>query len=231
MKGIKLSPSVMCANLTNLEKSVKELESLNVDYLHIDVIDGAFSPSMPLGIDTIKKLRDITDMDFDVHIMSLNNEMYIKELLAIGVQQISFHYESSLHVDRHINLIKKAGVDVGVALNPATSLSVLDYILPELDSVLLMLINPGFATDKNEQQVKYANQKIRDLKKLITDKNLDVAIQVDGRVSMASIPELVKSGADNLVLGSTSLFSKENSLTENKKTIDDIILKSIKDIK
>lgn len=220
MRKITLSPSVMCMDLTNLEKSIREIEAIGIDALHIDIIDGAFSPSMPLGIDTVKKLRSITDLPFDVHIMSLNNEYFINEILDIGVQHITFHYETSLHVDRYINLIKERGVGVGVALNPATSLSTLDYILPQVDLIMLMLINPGFATNKNEKQVSYAKQKVEDLRKLIDDKGYDATIQVDGRVSLDTIPMLVKAGADNLVLGSTSLFMKDNTLEENKKRLD-----------
>ncbi|MED0746863.1 ribulose-phosphate 3-epimerase, partial [Aeribacillus composti] len=159
-KKITIAPSIMCADLCNLEKSVKEIEKEGLDTLHIDIIDGHFSPSMPLGIDTIKQLRKITDMNFDVHIMSNNNEFFIQEMIKIDVQQISFHYETSTHIDRYINLIKNNGIKAGLALNPATPLSVLDYILPQCDTILLMLINPGFATDENEKQVSYAIKKV-----------------------------------------------------------------------
>src|SRR5699024_9436466 len=120
--------SIMCADLCNLENSVKEIEASGIDTLHIDVIDGHFSPSMPLGLDTIKQLRKITNMNFDVHVMTRNNKFFIQELIDIGVQQITFHIESSMHIDRNINLIKKNGIKAGVALNPDTSLSSLDYI-------------------------------------------------------------------------------------------------------
>ncbi|MDL2276421.1 ribulose-phosphate 3-epimerase [Breznakia sp. OttesenSCG-928-G09] len=228
MRTITLSPSVMCMDLTNLEKSIREIEKIGIDALHIDIIDGAFSPSMPLGIDTVKKLRSITDLPFDVHIMSLNNEYFINELLDIGVQHITFHYETSLHVDRYINLIKQRGTTVGVALNPATSLSTLDYILPQVDLIMLMLINPGFATNANEKQVPYAKQKVEDLHNLIKQRELTTKIQVDGRVSLDTVPMLVKAGADNLVLGSTSLFMKNNTLSENKKILDEAIMKGLK---
>lgn len=219
MKKIVLSPSVMCADLVNLASSVKELEEIGIDTLHIDVIDGAFSPSMPLGIETIKRMREITKLDFDIHIMAMNNEYFIKEMLAIGVQNITFHYETSLHIDRYVRLIKDAGARAAIALNPGTSLSVLDAIIEELDMICLMLINPGFATNKNEKQVPYATQKITKLKHMIESKGLSTSIQVDGRVSLDSIAELVYAGADNLVLGSTSLFIKENSLAENRRLV------------
>ena len=228
MKKTAISPSVMCADLVNLENSIKELEAIGVDSLHIDLIDGLFSPSMPLGIDTVKKIRKITNMEFDVHIMSMNNELFINEMVDIGAESITFHYESSFHTDRLINLVKKSGAKVGIALNPATSLSVLEYILPQCDSVLLMLINPGFATDKSEKQVSYADKKVKDLYELIRKNNLDVKIQVDGRVSLETIPKLVSAGADSLVVGSTSLFIPGKTISENKKLLDISISEGLK---
>ena len=228
MKKIAISPSVMCADLVNLENSIKELEAIGVDSLHIDLIDGLFSPSMPLGIDTVKKLRKITNMEFDVHIMSMNNELFINEMLDIGAESITFHYESSFHTDRLINLVKRGGAKAGIALNPATSLTVLDYILPQCDSILLMLINPGFATDKGEKQVSYADKKVKDLTELIRKNNLDVKIQVDGRVSLETIPKLVSAGADSLVVGSTSLFIPGKTISENKKLLDISINEGLK---
>jgi ribulose-phosphate 3-epimerase len=222
-KKIIIAPSIMCADLCNLEKSVNNLKREGLNTLHVDVIDGDFSPSMPLGIDTIKQLREVTDMNFDVHIMANNNEFFIQEMIKIGVQQISFHLETSTHIDRYISLIRKNGIKVGVALNPATSLSVLDYVLPQIDTVLLMLINPGFATDKNEKQVSYATKKVEDLYRLIKEKGLNTNIEVDGRVSLDTIPGLVSAGANILVAGSTSLFMKNNSLAENKKIMEKCI--------
>lgn len=227
MKKIILSPSIMCADLLNLERSVKELEKIGIDAIHIDIIDSSFSPSMPLGIDTIKKLRSKTDLPFDVHIMSINNDWFIEQMIDIGVQNISFHYETSIHTDRLVNLIKRNNIKATLALNPATSLSCLDYLLSQLDAVLLMLINPGFATDKGEKQVIYSEKKINDLSLLISEQKLNTQIQVDGRVSLDSIPNLIKAGANNLVLGSTSLYIPGKTLSENKLSLDSIIQRSI----
>ncbi|AOM83553.1 ribulose-phosphate 3-epimerase [Salisediminibacterium beveridgei] len=218
---ITISPSIMSSDLLNLEKSIRDIEQEGIDTLHVDIIDGAFSPSMPLGIDTVKQLRKITDINFDVHLMTNNNEFFIQEMIDIGVEQISFHLETSVHVDRYINLIRKSGAKVGVALTPSTPLSSLEYILPQVDTVLLMLINPGFATDKNENQVAYAVQKVNDLKKLIEKHGLNTRIEVDGRVSLETIPGLVGAGADILVAGSTSLFIKGRSLAENKVIMEE----------
>lgn len=229
-KKIISSPSIMCADLLNLETSVKALENIGIDALHIDVIDASFSPSMPLGIDTIRRLRDKTPLAFDIHIMSTNNDWFIEQILDIGVQQISFHYETSLHADRLVNLIKRRGVRAGVALNPATPLTSLDYLLPQLDTVLLMLINPGFATDKGEKQAVYSRQKIMDLATLIKRRQLATEIQVDGRVSLDSIPDLIRAGATNLVLGSTSLYIPGRSLQENKALLDQSIQQGLQSV-
>lgn len=224
---VRLSPSIMCADLVDLKASVRELESAQVDALHIDIIDGAFSPAMPLGLDTVKRLREVTTLDFDVHIMALNNEFFVQKILDIGVQQISFHCESSRHIERLVSLIQSRGVKAGLALNPATPLSVLEYVLPQLDNVLLMLINPGYADNKHEQQVSYAVDKVRQLAALIRPLEHKPTIQVDGRVSFATIAQLVNAGANDLVLGSTSLFREGYTLAENRQALADIIFHAV----
>ncbi|WP_295296469.1 ribulose-phosphate 3-epimerase [uncultured Brachyspira sp.] len=223
MREIEILPSLICADLFNLDRDLKELENIGIKTLHVDILDGHFSPSLPIGLEMIQKIKENIKMDFDVHIMSTNNEWFINEVIKIGAKAICFHYETSLHVDRLMNLIKKVGMEVGIALNPATSLSTLDYILEYCDNILLMLINPGFAGDKNEKQVPYALKKVIDLRNLIDKNNYKTKIIVDGRVSMQTIEGLVKAGADKLVAGSTSLFLKSNSLAENKKQIEQII--------
>lgn len=225
-RKILLSPSVMCADLVDLRSSIKALEEAEVDALHIDVIDGTFSPAMPLGLDTIKRLRDITTLDFDVHIMARDNEFFVQKMLDIGVQRISFHHETALHADRLVNLIKRHGVKAGMALNPATPLTACEWLLPELDNVLLMLINPGYADNPNEQQVSYAVEKVRQLAERIKPLKKRPNIQVDGRVSFATIPELIVAGADDLVLGSTSLYRAGHSLTENRQALRELIQQS-----
>ncbi|MCM3489834.1 ribulose-phosphate 3-epimerase [Alkalihalophilus marmarensis] len=219
-RNVEIYPSIMCADLCNLEQSIKNVENEGIDTLHIDILDGHFSPSMPLGLDTIKQLRNVTNLKFDVHIMSTNNQFFIEEMIELGVEQITFHIEKESHVDRYIKLIKKNNIKVGIALNPATPISVLDYVLPECDTVLLMLINPGFATDKGEQQVSYAAKKVEDMARMIKERGLSTKIEVDGRVSFDSIPTLVRAGADMLVAGSTSFYDKNNSLKENKAIME-----------
>lgn len=213
----------MCGDLANLEPTIDEIERVGVDALHVDILDGKFSPSMPLGLETVRRVRDVTALPMDAHIMTVDNEFYVSEMLDLGAESVTFHLETTLHVDRLINLAKKAGARVGVALNPATSLSVLEFILPQVDSVCLMLINPGYATDASEKQVPYAVEKVRRLRTLIDSQALDVDLQVDGRVALDVVPDLVRAGATNLVLGSTSLFIPGRSLEANKALLDEAI--------
>ncbi|MDY3006578.1 ribulose-phosphate 3-epimerase [Anaerococcus sp. AGMB00486] len=220
-----LSPSIMCANLLNLEKSIDELKESGFDRLHIDVIDGAFAPSMPLGLETIKEIRKYTDMYIDVHIMSVNNEYFIKEMINLNVDRISFHEETSVHVQRYIDIVKNAGIEVGVALTPARDESVLKYVIDQLDSVLIMMINPGYATNKNEGQIKYGLEKIKNIKEMIDRSNSKAKIQLDGRVSTDKFNDYISYGARDLVLGSKSLYKKGLNLKENRENI----IKSIKE--
>lgn len=212
---VVISPSLICTDMCNLEKSIYALESLGMEWLHIDIIDGRFSPSLPLGIEAVRQLRKRTKINFDVHVMVQNNEFFVQEMLEIGIQQICFHYESTTHTDRLLNLIRSQGVKAGIALNPSTPLAVLDYVLEQCDFLLFMLINPGFAGHKGEKQVPYAANKISDGYRLIRSKNLNIPIEADGRVSLDSIPDLVGAGADILVAGSTSLFIPGNSIEHN----------------
>lgn len=223
MAAITYSASIMCGDLANLEPTIDEIERVGVDALHVDILDGKFSPSMPLGLETVRRVRDVTALPMDAHIMTVDNEFYVSEMLDLGAESVTFHLETTLHVDRLINLAKKAGARVGVALNPATSLSVLEFILPQVDSVCLMLINPGYATDASEKQVPYAVEKVRRLRTLIDSQALDVDLQVDGRVALDVVPDLVRAGATNLVLGSTSLFIPGRSLEANKALLDEAI--------
>ena len=158
-----ISPSLICLDLCNLESQVRELEQAGITMLHIDILDGYFSPSMPIGLDVIRELRKKTDMAFDVHVMVNDNSFFINELLDIGVQQIVFHAETEPHIDHMLDVIHRRGVKAGLALKPATPLSVLDYVLEKCDTVLLMQINPGFAGNKAEKAVAYSGRKIIEL--------------------------------------------------------------------
>jgi ribulose-phosphate 3-epimerase len=199
------SPSLITLDLCNLERQVKELEAQGCPMLHVDLLDGYFSPSMPIGLDVVRQLRQKTDLPFDVHLMANEQDYFIGELLEIGVQQLVFHAECEPHIDNRLNMIRRAGVRAGVALKPATSLTVLDYVLEKCDVVLLMLINPGYAGSAKEQQVPYGLRKISDLRSLIKGRGLHTKIEIDGRVSPENIEALAKDQADIFVAGSTCI--------------------------
>lgn len=173
--------------------------------LHVDILDGHFSPSMPIGLDVVRQLRAKTTLPFDVHLMAEDQDYFVEELLDIGVDQLVFHCESEKHIDNRLNQIHAAGARAGLALMPATPLSVLEYALEKCDAVLLMLINPGYAGSAGEKQTPYAARKISELRKMINERSLDVKIELDGRVSPDNVRDFAKSEADIFVLGSTCI--------------------------
>lgn len=201
--------SLITLDHCNLESQIRILEKSGVDLLHVDILDGHFSPSMPLGLETVRQLRDKTGLAFDCHIMTDPQDYFIDELLDIGVQQIVFHAETQRHIDGMLNRIHAAGVRAGVALKPSTPLSTLEYVIEKCDSVLLMLINPGFAWAKNETQVPYAERKIRELREMIDSRGLETRISLDGRISRENIRAYGSGLADQFVLGSTCLRRAE----------------------
>lgn len=205
---------ISVADMCNLEKSVRALEAAGIEAIHIDLLDGHFSPSMPLGLDAVRALRKVTALPFDAHLMSTNNDYFVDELLDIGVDQLVFHAETEPHIERRIARIHAAGVRAGVALKPATPLTVLDYVLEECDAVLLMLINPGYASSRAEGQVPYAARKIADLRELIRARGADARVILDGRISRQNMMDYGASGlADCFVAGSTCL--KRDALQES----------------
>lgn len=200
-----ISPSLICLDMCNLESQIRILEQSGINVLHVDILDGHFSPSMPLGLDTVRQLRQKTDMFFDCHVMVENQDFFVDELLDIGVQQIVFHAETQPHIDGMINWIHAKGVKAGIALKPSTPLSTVEYVLDKCDSVLLMLINPGYAFLKGEKQVAYADRKIRQLRQMINERGLDTKIELDGRISPDNIRTYGKDLADVFVTGTTCL--------------------------
>lgn len=200
-----ISPSLICLDMCNLESQIRILEQSGIQVLHVDILDGHFSPSMPLGLDTVRQLRQKTDMFFDCHVMVENQDFFVDELLDIGVQQIVFHAETQPHIDGMINRIHAKGVKAGIALKPSTPLSTVEYVLDKCDSVLLMLINPGYAFLKGEKQVAYADRKIRQLRQMINERGLDTKIELDGRISPDNIRTYGKDLVDVFVTGTTCL--------------------------
>ena len=199
------TPSLICLDMCNLESQVRLLEQNGISMLHVDILDGHFSPSMPLGLDTVRQLRAKTDLQFDCHVMVTEQDYFVDELLDIGVEQIVFHAETQPHIDGMLNRSHAKGVRAGVALRPATPLYELEYILEKCDTVLLMLINPGYAFVKGEKQVAYAKRKVMELREMIDRRGLDTKIEIDGRISETDIEQYGKDCVDLFVTGSTCL--------------------------
>ena len=221
-----ISPSLICMDLCNLESDVKELEYSGCDMLHVDLLDGYFSPSMPIGLDMVRQLRQKTSLYFDAHVMPLDNTFFMEELADIGVGRMCFQIETERHISRKLSWIKERGIEAGVALSPATPVSVLKYVLEQCDFVLLMMINPGYASSPGEKLLSGMKEKIRELKEMIRERQLPVTITIDGRTYLDVIPEYIGAGADTFVAGTSSLFRGNGKSTEeNFKILDDTIQK------
>lgn len=215
-KSCLIAPSLITFDLCNLERQAQLIAEAGLQVVHLDVIDGHFSPSMPLGIETIAQLRRKIDLAFDVHVMATRHDYFIDALLDIGVQQLTFQIESERHVDWMLRHIKAAGVRAGVALKPSTPLGVLEYVLERCDTVLLMLTNPGYAGIAGEAQVPYAERKILALHDMIGRQGLATAIEIDGRVSKETIRKFAPSTVDMFVAGSMCM-SRESPSTGLKE--------------
>lgn len=199
----KLAPSILAADFTKLGEQILAVETAGADYIHVDVMDGSFVPSISFGMPVISSIRKITKLPFDIHLMIDEPIRYIEEFAGIGADIITVQAESCTHLHRTVSLIKECGKKAGIALNPATSLSVLDFILPEIDMVLIMSVNPGYG---GQQFIPFSLQKIRETKKLINESGMPIEIEVDGGVTTENANELIVAGADILVAG-TAIFS------------------------
>lgn len=214
---IKLAPSILSADFERLLEDVKKVEKAGCEYLHIDVMDGHFVPNITLGPGIVKSLRKDVNMVFDAHLMIENPDNYIKEFADAGCDIIVVHQEACTHLHRTIQNIKSHGIKAGVALNPATPIETIKYVLQDVDMVLLMSVNPGFG---GQSYIPVVTEKIKELKALIDEMNLDIDIEVDGGVKPSNIAEVVNAGANVIVAGS-AIFNAGNideavkSLREN----------------
>lgn len=209
-KSCNISPSLITLDMCNLEQQTKILEENGIEMLHVDILDGHFSPSMPLGLDTVKQLRKKTNLEFEAHVMVKDPQFFIDELIEAGASQIVFHVETCDHIDGMLNYIHSKGIRAGVALKPATPLSVLEYVLDKCDAVLLMLINPGFAQMKGEAQTPYSARKIHELHEMIKARGLDTKVILDGRISPENISTYGTSGEANIFVAGSTCIKKDD---------------------
>lgn len=203
---IKLSPSILSADLSKLGEDVIALEKFGADMIHIDVMDGKFVPNISFGMPIIKAIRGISKLTFDVHLMIEAPSRYIEDFVQAGADIITIHYESEIHLDRTIKYIKSFGKKVGVAINPATPIAVLECIIKEVDMILVMSVNPGFG---GQSFIDYTLNKISQLKKLSEEYNPSLMIEVDGGINADNIKEVVDCGANVIVAGSSVFKNKE----------------------
>ena len=194
-----LSPSILSADYTILGEQIRTMDEAGAQYVHIDVMDGQFVPSISIGLPVIKTIRKCTDRIFDVHLMIEEPIRYIDEFAEAGADIITVHAESCRHLDRTIDAIKEKGIIAGAALNPATPLSAIEYVLQKLDMVLVMTVNPGFGGQK---LIPYTVDKVRDLRELVKKSGNKIDIEVDGGINLSNVQEVVDAGANIIVAGS-----------------------------
>ncbi len=203
---IKIAPSLLSADFSQLGNEIKLLEQAKADYLHLDVMDGSFVPNLTFGNEVIKSLRKITNLPFDAHLMINNPQNHISAFVDAGCDIITIHAESCLHLDRTLALIKSCHKKAGLSLVPSTPENMVQYLLDKLDLILVMTVNPGFGGQKF---LASQLQKISNLQQLIKNSGKNIELQVDGGINLATAPLVAKAGADVLVAGSY-VFSSNN---------------------
>ena len=203
---IKMAPSILSADFARLWEDVKKVENAGCEYLHIDVMDGHFVPNITLGPAIVKSLRNDVNMVFDAHLMIENPDNYIKDFADAGCDIIVVHEEACTHLHRTIQNIKSHNVKAGVALNPATPIENIKYVLKDVDMVLIMTVNPGFG---GQSFIDGMIDKIKELKLLIDEQGLEVDIQVDGGIKPSNVDKVVKAGANVIVAGS-AIFNSDD---------------------
>lgn len=194
-----LSPSLLAADFTRLGEQMRIIDQAGAQYFHYDVMDGMFVPNISMGLPVLESIRKVTKKKLDVHLMIEQPQRYISDFSDAGADIITVHAEACAHLDQTVHDIRREGAMAGVALNPATSLHVLDNILPEVDMVLLMTVNPGYGGQK---MIPYTIDKIRELRGIVQRRGLSTDIEVDGGVKLENVDQFLSAGANVIVAGS-----------------------------
>jgi ribulose-phosphate 3-epimerase len=216
---VKLAPSILSADFARLGEQVAEAIEAGADYIHIDVMDGHFVPNITIGPPVVASIRPLTSLPLDVHLMIEHPERYISEFANSGADIITVHVEACPHLHRTIQLIKELGVKAGVALNPATPLSSIEEIIPCVDLILIMSVNPGFG---GQAFIPATLPKIANLHKTLNDRKLSAELEVDGGITIDNAPAIVKAGANVLVAGN-SVFKAQEGITQALQRMRDAI--------
>ena len=213
----KLAPSILDVDFAHLEREIKKIENGGADLLHLDIMDGNFVPNISFGPRIVESIKSITSLPLEVHLMVEKPENHIKSFINAGGDIIIVHYETSKHLDRLIQNINEAGVKSGIALNPATTLSVIEYLIDKIDILLLMTVNPGFGGQKFIPEMI---AKIEKARKIIDNQKKSISLAVDGGINLDNIYQVVKAGAEIIVVG--QIISKSSN--------PEMIIKKIKNI-
>jgi ribulose-phosphate 3-epimerase len=209
---IKISPSILSADFSKLGEEILELEKAGADYIHIDVMDGHFVPNITIGPEVIKRLRPITKLPFDVHLMISPVDNFIKDFSDAGADIITFHPEATENISETINLVKKLGKKVGVSLKPKSQINLIEDHLSEIDLILIMSVEPGFGGQKFMPEVL---DKMKKLRNLVDDRKLNVDIEIDGGINFNNSKKAKDYGANILVSGSTIFKEHNGNLKKN----------------
>jgi ribulose-phosphate 3-epimerase len=202
----KISPSLMCIDFKHMEREIRLLEKVGVDYMHMDIMDGHFVPNFTMGPDILKAVREMTDIPIDIHLMIEKPENYIDIFDPQPKDIVCVHQESTVHLQRVLQRIRDMGARPGVAINPATPLCMISHVLRDVEMVLIMTVNPGYAGQK---LVPATLDKIREMREIIDTHHLNIEIEVDGNVSFENARKMRQAGADIFVAGSSSLFNRQ----------------------